>query len=324
MRDDVVTYCESINKRSHLTKTQIFSMLGIKRAKYYDWSKRLGTDNNHNGKIPKKHWLTPEEKQAIIDFALERIGQNNYYLHEGYRRMAYMGIDEDRFACSPASVYRVLKEAGLLNRWNAKSSSKKGKGFNQPERTHQHWHTDIKYINYKGTFLFFISVIDGYSRYIVHHEIRKNMTEKDVAIVIQRALEKYPDENPRLISDNGSQYIAKEFGLYMKEVGLQHIRTSVNYPQSNGKIERFHRTLGTECLKNSSFINMEDAKMQIKEFIDYYNNKRLHSALYYLRPVDFINGNVDYLINKRNKKLDKATELRNKYWIAKNKNKEAA
>jgi putative transposase len=322
VRDEVVTYCESMNKRSHLTKSKLIGMLGIHRDKYYDWLKRLGTDNNHNGKIPKKHWLTPEEIQSILDYANEKIGESNYYLHEGYRRLTYMGLDENRFACSPASVYRVLKKHGLLNRWNRKSSSKKGNGFNQPEYPHQQWHTDIKYINYKGAFLFFISIIDGYSRYIVHHEIRRNMTEQDVSVVIQRALEKFPKAKPRIISDNGSQYISKEFGLYMKEVGLQHIRTSVNYPQSNGKIERFHRTLDNECIKTSSFINIDDANRQVSEYIDYYNNKRLHSSLYYLRPVDFINGNVDELISKRNRKIDNATNKRNQYW--KNKRKEAA
>lgn len=322
MRDEIVTYCESMNKRSHLTKSKLIEMLGIHRDKYYDWKHRLGADNNHNGKIPKKHWLTPEEVQSIIDFANEKIEKSKYYLHEGYRRLTYMGLDENRFACSPASVYRVLKKNDLLNKWNIKSNTKKGNGFDQPDYPHHHWHTDIKYINYKGTFLFFISIIDGYSRYIVHHELRRNMTEQDVSIVIQRALEKYPDAKPRIISDNGSQYVSKEFGLYLKEVGLQHIRTSVNYPQSNGKIERFHRTLGNECIKTSSFINIDDANRQVTEFIEYYNNKRLHSSLYYLRPVDFIEGRVDELISKRNSKLDNATKQRNQYW--KNKKKEAA
>lgn len=322
MRDEAITYCESMNSRSHLTKTQLIAMLGISRHKYYDWLERFGTDNNHNGKIPKQHWLTPEEIAAILDFVRERIADSHYYLHEGYRRLTYMGMDENRFACSPASVYRILNKYGLLNKWNIKRKSSKGKGFDQPEYPHQHWHTDIKYINYKGTFLFFISLIDGYSRYIVHHELRPNMTEKDVAVVIQRAIEKYPEAKPRLISDNGSQYIAKEFGIYIREAGLQHIRTSVNYPQSNGKLERFHRTLGSECLRTSSFINIEDANRQISQFIDYYNNKRLHSSLYYLRPIDFINGNVDELITKRNAKLTEATKSRKEYW--QNKNKEVA
>jgi transposase InsO family protein len=289
-------------------------MIGIGRAKYYDWAKRLGSENNSNRQLPKQHWLTPEEKQSIIEFAKRYITINQYYLSDGYRRITYNGIDANVFACSPASVYRVLSKAGLLSKWRNKKSSKKGNGFNQPLEPHQHWHTDIKHINYKGTFLFFISIIDGFSRYIVHHELRTSMTEYDVEMVVQRAIEKYPDKKPRIISDNGSQYISKDFKIYMKEVGLQHIRTSTAYPQSNGKIERFHRSLEQECLRPGSLINLEDARQQVDKYVDYYNNNRLHSALFYLRPVDFLKGNVDELLNIRQEKLDLATVNRSIYW----------
>ncbi len=148
-----------------------------------------------------------------------------------------MMMDEDIVAVSPSSTYRILKSAGLLNRWNNVKKNLKGKGFDQPIVPHQHWHVDIKYVNFKGAFLFLISVIDGYSRYIVHHELRNSMQEFDVQITIQRALEKYPGYKPRIISDNGSQFISKDFAEYLKFAGLQHIRTSIAYPQSNGKIE---------------------------------------------------------------------------------------
>lgn len=289
-------------------------MTGIGRCKYYDWAKRFGSENNHNGQMPKKHWLTPEEKQAVIDYARSYIGSHQYYLHDGYRRICYMGIDDNAFACSPTSVYRVLKDAGLLAKWRGKKTSSKGSGFKQPDGTHQQWHTDIKYVNYKGTFLFFISVMDGYSRYIVHHELRASMNEFDVQIVLQRALEKYPDKKPKLISDNGSQYISKDFQSYLRELGLQHIKTSPSYPQSNGKIERFHRSLEEECIRTTSMINLSDARKQIAEYVDHYNNIRLHSALFYLRPVDFLNSNIDNLLKARQDKLDKATEKRYEYW----------
>jgi transposase InsO family protein len=106
----------------------------------------------------------------------------------------------------------------------------KGTGFIQPEKPHEHWHTDIKYVNFHGSFLFLISVIAGYSGFIVHHELRLNMQEYDVELTIQRALEKYPGVTPRIISDNGSQFISRDFAEFLKFVGLDHIRTSVNYP----------------------------------------------------------------------------------------------
>jgi transposase InsO family protein len=299
--------------------TKVIQMTGISRVKFYDWRKRLGMGNNHNGKIPKAHWLTPKERQAIIDYARKYITQNSYYLKDGYRRITYKGIDDNAFAASPATVYRVLSNAGLLNKWQGKRNSSKGLGYRQPLAPHQEWHTDIKYINFKGTFLFLISVLDGYSRYIIHHELRTSMKELDVEKTIQKAHEKYPDKKPKLISDNGSQYISKEFQSYLKEVELQHITTSLNYPQSNGKIERFHRSLEEECVRTNSMINLEDAQNQIAKYIDHYNNHRLHSSLFYLRPIDFLKGNVKELLQIRQDKLDKATQERVRYWEEKKK-----
>ncbi len=292
----------------------MLKITGISRSKYYDWQKRYGQQNNHNGKIPKQHWLTPEEVRAIIDYASENVGENIHYLKDGYRRIAYSGIDAGVFAASPASVYRVLKHAGLLNRWAGRKTSSKGKGYNQPSAPHKEWHTDIKHVNYHGTYLFFISVIDGYSRYIIHHELRTSMTEADVQITIQKAHEKFPDKKPKIISDNGGQYISKDFGKYLQNLQFKHVRTSPGYPQSNGKIERFHRSLNEECLGKRSFLSIEDARRQIAVYIDYYNNKRLHSSLNYLRPIDYLVGNPEELLKARQVKLDEATTKRQQYW----------
>lgn len=257
--------------------------------------------NNHNGIIPKQNWLLEWEKEAIINYAKSHLG-------EGYRRLTYMMLDEDVVAVSPSSTYRVLKIAGLLNRWNQTKTNSKGTGFIQPQGVHRHWHVDIKYVNFKGTFLFLISVIDGYSRYIVQHDLRMNMQEFDVQLTIQKAIEKYPAYTPRIISDNGSQFISKDFAQFLKFAGLQHIKTSIAYPQSNGKIERFHRTAGEECLSKSSFVNLDDARKQINEYIEFYNTKRLHSSLYYLTPEDFM---MERVKNKLKVREDKLTEARN-------------
>jgi len=243
------------------------------------------------------------EKEAIIEYARNHIG-------EGYRRLTYMMLDENIVAVSPSSVYRTLKKAGMLNRWNKVKTSGKGKGYKQPCTVHSEWHIDIKYVNFKGTFLFLISIIDGYSRYITHHELRTHMQEYDVQLTVQKALEKYPGIKPKLITDNGSQFISKDFIEYMRQVGLRQIRTSVAYPQSNGKIERFHRTIHVECLQNKSLISLDDAKNQIVKYIEYYNKKRLHSSLNYLTPEDYLMGRVDERLSVREKKLDDAAKNR--------------
>lgn len=282
---------------------KLLGIIGINSSKYYSWIERHEQPNNHNGFIPKKHWILDWEREAIINYARLHSG-------EGYRRLTYMMIDDNIVAVSPSTTYRVLKSAGLLNRWNKVKKSSKGSGFEQPSLPHQHWHTDIKYVNFRGTFLFLISVIDGYSRYIVHHELRMSMQEFDVQITLQRSLEKYPDAKPRIITDNGSQFISKDFAEYLKQAGLQHIRTSIAYPQSNGKIERYHRTIHEECFSSKSMINLEDARKQVAGYIDYYNKERLHSSLFYLTPDDFLNDRISEKIEIRNAKLQSAKNAR--------------
>jgi transposase InsO family protein len=116
-------------------------------------------------------------------------------------------LDEGVVAASPSSVYRVLKENDLLGKWNRKRSQTRGQGFQQPTQAHEHWHVDIKYVNFCGTFLFLISIIDGWSRYIVHHELRQRMETFDVELTIQKALEKFPGAAPRIISDGGLRIV---------------------------------------------------------------------------------------------------------------------
>lgn len=288
-----------IISKTNTHANKLIGMIGISSSKYHSWKNRFEQPNHHNGIIPKKHWILDWEREATISYA-----QNN--ISQGYRRLAYMMIDDNIVAISPSTTYRVLKTAGLLNKWNTVKKSSKGNGFIQPVVPHQHWHTDIKYVNFHGTFSFLISVIDGYSRFIVHHELRRSMQEFDVQITIERTLEKCPNAKPRLISDNGSQYISKDFAEFIKQTGLQHIRTSVAYPQSNGKIERYHRTINQECLRTKSLVNLDDARKQVGEFVDFYNTKRLHSSLFYLTPEDFLLNRIDEKINERNHKLQKA------------------
>ena len=258
--------------------------------------------NNHNGKIPKSHWLLPDEREKIISYC-------KYKVEEGYRRLTYMMLDEDIVAVSPSTTYRVLKRAGLLNRWQRRKTLK-GKGFKQPLKPHEHWHIDISYINILGTMFFLICILDGASRYIIHHELRTNMTEYDVELTLQRAKEKYPAARPRIISDNGSQFISREFKEFIRLSGFTHVRTSVGYPQSNGKLERFHGTVKSEEIRRNSYTDLADARKRIAAYIDYYNTKRLHSAIYYLTPEDVLLGRTKDRLKERQNKLDVAKKNR--------------
>jgi transposase InsO family protein len=285
-----------------LTAKQLLGWLKLGGSKFHQWKDRYGKANEHNGQVPRDWWLEDWEKEAILHF------QDRHPLN-GYRRLAFMMLDDDIVAVAPTSVYRVLKQAGRLDRRRF-APSKKGTGFVQPLRPHQHWHIDVSYINVAGTFYFLCSVLDGYSRYIVHSELRETMKEPEVETIIQRALEKFPGETPRIISDNGPQFIARDFKEYIRLMGMTHVRTSPFYPQSNGKLERWHGSLKRECIRPACPEDVEDARRRIAAFVQEYNQVRLHSALGYLTPADKLNGLEKVIHDERDRKLEEARARR--------------
>ncbi|MCW5811641.1 MAG: transposase [Labilithrix sp.] len=220
-----------------------------------------------------------------------------------------MMLDEDVVAVSPSTTYRVLKKAGRLDRWN-RSPSKKGTGFVQPLKAHEHWHVDISYINVAGTFFYLCSLLDGYSRVIVHWDLRLSMTEFDVECIVQRARERYPGTSARIISDNGPQFIARDFKEFIRVTGMTHVRTSRNYPQSNGKLERWHQTLKADAIRVNAIANVEEGRRVIGEFVEHYNAKRLHSSIGYIAPLDYLAGREKDIWAKRDEKLEAAREQR--------------
>jgi len=189
-------------------------------------------------------------------------------------------------------VYRVLSSAGLLDRWN-RQPSKEGTGFIQPLRPHEHWHIDIAYLNVAGTFYYLCSILDGASRAIIHWDIRQAMTERDVEVVLQRARELHPDARPRIISDNGPQFIAKDFKEFIRIAGMTHVRTAPYYPQSNGKLERWHKTVKVDALRVSPPSSLEEAR-----------------AVGYITPKDFLAGRADAIWAERDRKLEAARDQR--------------
>lgn len=301
-RDTVIDFVNRWSQKTEIVVGRFIPWLGVSASKFYSWSTRYGKVNEHNGWIPRDFWLEDWEKQAIIAFQLD-------HPLEGYRRLTFMMLDLDVVAVSPTSVWRVLSEAGLLQRWNAKPS-KKGTGFAQPLKPHEHWHIDVSYINLRGTFYYLCSVLDGYSRSIVHWDIGESMTEAEVELILERAKEKFPGVKPRVISDNGPQFIARDFKEFIRISGMTHVKTSPFYPQSNGKIERWHQSLKQECIRPGVPLCLEDARRLVAGYIDYYNQVRLHSALGYVTPQDKLEGREKEIFAERDRKLEAARELR--------------
>lgn len=301
LRDEVVDFVAQWSTRTELPKGRFIAWLGIGK-KFYAWQGRYGKANEHNAKVPRDHWLEPWEREGILAY-------HDTHPLNGYRRLTFMMLDADVVAVAPSTTYRVLRAAGRLDRWNRKTATK-GTGFVQPDAPHRHWHIDIAYLNILGTFYYFCGILDGYSRAIVHWEIRESMTEADVEIVVQRARERYPGHRTRIISDNGPQFIARDFKTFVREVGLEHVRTSPYYPQSNGKKERFYQTLKGEAIRPQTPLSLQDARTVVDRFVRYYNEVRLHSAIGYVTPHDMLEGRAEAIHAERDRKLEEAREHR--------------
>lgn len=302
MRDQVVDFVRRWSEKTEIGVGRFIHWLGVGVSKFYDWRQRYGRVNEHNGWVPRDFWLEKWEKETILAFHLQ-------HPLEGYRRLTFMMLDQDVVAVSPASVWRVLSQAGLLSRWKGKPS-RKGAGFEQPPEPHQHWHVDVSYINLSGTFYYLCSVLDGYSRFIVHWDLRESMKEADIEMILERAKEKYPQAKPRIISDNGPQFIARDFKEFIRISGMTHVRTSPYYPQSNGKIERWHKSLKQECIRPRTPLTLEDARRLIASYVDHYNTVRLHSAIGYVTPQDMLVGRQTEIHAARDRKLEEARRQR--------------
>ena len=136
------------------------------------------------------------------------------------------------------------------------------------------------------------------------------MREADVEIILEAAKEKYPDTKPRIISDNGPQFLAKDFKEFIRISGMTHVRTSPYYPQSNGKLERWHKSLKSECIRPGVPLTPEDARRLIQRYVEHYNTVRLHSAIGFVTPADLLAGRRDEIHAERDRKLEQARQQR--------------
>ncbi|TVR09993.1 MAG: transposase [Planctomycetota bacterium] len=232
-----------------------------------------------------KCFFQAEERAAVIAFARD-------HRELGSKRLAFAMVDAGVAAVRPTTVYIILKDVGLIGRWKEPAITAHKRGFDQPSAPHEQWHTDIAYLNMLGTQYFLISVLDGFSRAILHHEVRVKMETSDVELVLQRALNTLSKgmPRPRIISDNGSQYVSSQFKVFLRTTGCAHSKARVRHPQSKGKIERWHKTIKSECVRRVAQGSLDEARVVLANYVREYNETRLHSALNYLTPADYLKG----------------------------------
>lgn len=286
---------------SELGVKRTLEELGISRSTFYEWYKRYKEDG-YEGLKPrqsnrKTFWnkIPDAEKKKVVKTALDQTELSP-------RELAYHITDKQGWFISESSVYRILKERGLITSpaWIVMAAADEFK--DKTKHVHQQWQTDFTYfkvINWGWYYL--ATIMDDYSRYIIDWELSTNMETTDAKRIVSKALETTgldEDHRPRLLSDNGSCYVSNEFKKFTKDSKMGHVRGAPYHPQTQGKIERYHRSM-KNVVKLENYFFPDDLRANIEAFVDYYNNHRYHESLQNVTPADVYFGREKEVLNRR-------------------------
>jgi len=298
---------------SELGVKRTLEELGISRSTFYEWYKRY-LEEGYEGLKPKESqrrsfWnkIPDQEREKVVETALEKEDLSP-------RELACHITDKQGWFISESSVYRILKERGLITSpaWILMAASDEFK--DKTTYVHQQWQTDFTYFKIIGWGWYYLAtVMDDYSRYIISWELCKNMESNDAKRVIGQALDKtnLSEENrPRLLSDNGSCYVSSEFKKFISDEKMGHVRGAPYHPQTQGKIERYHRTM-KNVVKLENYYFPDDLRAKLEDFVDYYNNKRYHESLKNVTPSDvYFDREKEILHQRKNVKIETIKERR--------------
>ena len=291
---------------------------GIARSTFYKWYQKY-LENGYDGletskRTSTRQWnsIPEEQKDLVIEIALEHTELSS-------RELAHKITDEQGVFISESSVYRILKQRDLIPAPNHFLLSAANEFKDKTEFVHQMWQTDFTYFKVIGWGWYYLStVLDDYSRYIIHWELCDSMKAEDVKRTVNTAIEKAKLKSkakPKLLSDNGSCYISNELRTYLKDdLKMKQVHGKPMHPQTQGKIERYHRTM-KNVVKLNHFYHPEELVEALEKFVENYNNNRYHESLKNLPPADVYFGRSEQILEKRRQiKSDSIRKRRQLYF----------
>jgi transposase InsO family protein len=292
----------------------VLAQLELPKSTYYRWLRRREDGLSDRPSGPRLPWnrLRPEEEQAVL--ALARASPEL-----SPRELALKLTDTEAFSISESTVYRLLRRHGLVKQAEV-VGFKAGKEYrHKTTRPHQLWATDCAYLRVAGWgWYYLVTVLDDYSRYILAWRLQMDMTAQSLIEVVQEAVDRTGmyevplRDRTKLLSDNGPGYLSRTFAEYLRLVGIRHVLASPYHPQTNGKLERYHRTLKGQV--NLVVHDTPSALEQtLESFVDYYNHRRYHEGLGNVTPADVYEGRREAILHRRKEVQQRTLAARRNY-----------
>lgn len=302
---------------SNVSANRTLKELGIHKSTFYKWYKRY-EQGGFDALAPNKRnqnrvWncIPQEEKNRVVEIALEK---------ESFtcRELAWYIIDNYKRYISESSVYRILRERGLMPAPKHIVLSASDEFHRKTTHVNEMWQIDFTYFKIIGWGQYYLcTVLDDYSRFIIAWDLCVNMRAEDASKTVEKAISNAGLTNnqmPKLLSDNGSSFIAGDFKTYLKSRGIKPINGAPLHPQTQGKIERYHRTM-KNVVKLDNYYSPEELQRAMAEFVHYYNYQRYHESLKNLTPADVYYRRAGKILKQREKiKRDTIRKRREEYF----------